>query len=315
MKKTEFSHFGKEKIIKEGHGYTQYELTVKEGKGIASTYPVFPGIQISVIEIKGQGIVPSIHGNGNIIELNHCLKGRIECQMKDGCLQYIGEGDIFLNTWDNHSTCLDTPLGEYKGIVITIDMDQANEEVHKAFPDLPFTVSKGIEHFFKEDKCFLIQAKSEIERLFLDMYTVEEEVKTLYFQLKMIEILMYLNYFDVTKEIQKGVFTRPQIEIAKEVQRQMISDPHKRYTIEELAQQHCISTTALKTYFKEVYGVPIATYMKEYRIKYAAKLLRETDETILSIALAVGYESQSKFGKVFKDIIKLTPMKYRKKYK
>ena len=40
----------------------------------------------------------------------------------------------------------------------------------------------------------------------------------------------------------------------------------------------------------------IGTYMKEYRIKQAAILLRQTQATIAEIANQVGYENQSKFA-------------------
>lgn len=56
----------------------------------------------------------------------------------------------------------------------------------------------------------------------------------------------------------------------------------------------------------------IATYMKEYRVHQAMKLLRETDATIADIAAKVGYETQGKFSKAFKDVVQVLPTEYRK---
>ena len=42
-------------------------------------------------------------------------------------------------------------------------------------------------------------------------------------------------------------------------------------------------------------------------------MLRETDESISSISASVGYESQSKFSKAFKDVMNILPTDYRKK--
>ena len=61
-----------------------------------------------------------------------------------------------------------------------------------------------------------------------------------------------------------------------------------------------------------MYGLPIASYMKEYRIRQAMKLLRDTDATIAEIAAQVGYETQGKFSKAFKDIADMLPTEYRK---
>ena len=52
--------------------------------------------------------------------------------------------------------------------------------------------------------------------------------------------------------------------------------------------------------------------MKEYRIKQAAILLRQTQATIAEIANQVGYENQSKFATAFRDILKISPAEYRK---
>ena len=58
--------------------------------------------------------------------------------------------------------------------------------------------------------------------------------------------------------------------------------------------------------------MPIASYMKAYRVKEAARLLRETGDSIAVIAGKVGYENQSKFTKAFKDIYHVLPTEYRK---
>lgn len=52
--------------------------------------------------------------------------------------------------------------------------------------------------------------------------------------------------------------------------------------------------------------------MKEYRIKQAAVLLRQTQATISEIAKQVGYENQSKFATAFRDIFNIAPAEYRK---
>ncbi len=66
--------------------------------------------------------------------------------------------------------------------------------------------------------------------------------------------------------------------------------------------------------FKGVYGVSISAYMKDCRIKKAIELLEKTDMDIMEIANAVGYQSQSRLGAAFKEIMKTTPSEYRKAY-
>nr|WP_294495285.1 AraC family transcriptional regulator [uncultured Mediterraneibacter sp.] len=95
----------------------------------------------------------------------------------------------------------------------------------------------------------------------------------------------------------------------------MTEHPERRYTIESLSKEYLINTATLKRVFKSVYGMPVASYMKQYRMTKAAELLSESDASIASVARSVGYESQSKFSAAFKDIMKILPTDYRRQYR
>lgn len=103
------------------------------------------------------------------------------------------------------------------------------------------------------------------------------------------------------------------VQTVNEIHRLLTADLKKRYTIEELALRFHINQTTLKTVFKTVFGRSIAAYMKEYRIKRAAELLTQSDNSISEIAAAVGYENQSKFTQAFKDVTGMLPKDYRKR--
>ncbi|MGI6203849.1 MAG: bifunctional transcriptional activator/DNA repair enzyme AdaA [Anaerovoracaceae bacterium] len=65
--------------------------------------------------------------------------------------------------------------------------------------------------------------------------------------------------------------------------------------------------------FKEAYGVTPKAYTNGLRLKAAQKMLRETDEKMLDIAMSVGFGSLSTFNRFFKEQTGLTPTEYRKK--
>ena len=104
-----------------------------------------------------------------------------------------------------------------------------------------------------------------------------------------------------------------QVQIIREINKCLTEDLQARHTIEELSAQYHINQTTLKTTFKSVYGMPIATYMKDYRIKQAMELLSKTDASIAEIAERVGYENQSKFTQAFKTVTGILPRDYRRK--
>lgn len=105
-----------------------------------------------------------------------------------------------------------------------------------------------------------------------------------------------------------------QLEVIRRIHDQLLENLGQRITIEELAKKYLMNTTTLKEAFKAVYGVSIAAHIKEHRMKKAAALLCDTNDTIQQIAQAVGYESQSKFTSAFKDTFQTLPSKYRKQH-
>jgi AraC-like DNA-binding protein len=105
------------------------------------------------------------------------------------------------------------------------------------------------------------------------------------------------------------------VEKVKAIQALLISDLTKNYTIEELSEQFDIALTPLKNCFKSVYGSPIFTYMRTYRMNYAAALLKSNKEIkITDIAGMVGYDSPSKFSSAFRQEMGKTPLEYRKSF-
>lgn len=79
-----------------------------------------------------------------------------------------------------------------------------------------------------------------------------------------------------------------------------------------LAAQYGMSLTALKDCFKAVYGKPIATFQREYRMQVAARWLVETGLSVAEIAGRLGYENPNKFSSAFKRVIGETPSAYRR---
>jgi len=102
-------------------------------------------------------------------------------------------------------------------------------------------------------------------------------------------------------------------EIIHRIHEYLLEHLADRVTIEDLSKQFLMNPTTLKKTFKDVYGMSLAAHMKQHRMVRAAKLLLETYDSIAQIALAVGYESQSRFTTAFKETYHMLPSMYRKK--
>ena len=75
--------------------------------------------------------------------------------------------------------------------------------------------------------------------------------------------------------------------------------------------KHKISVSHLQKIFKQVYGVPVYHYIKEYRLEQAAVELVRSTRPVTQIAQAAGYDNASKFSACFKKRYGATPSQYR----
>ena len=88
--------------------------------------------------------------------------------------------------------------------------------------------------------------------------------------------------------------------------------PAARWTVAQLAAAGGVSRTVLARRFRTLVGEAPLTYLTRWRMTVAARLLRETDLPIESVAARVGYGSPFAFGKAFKRSIGIAPGGYRR---
>ncbi|MEL6325211.1 MAG: helix-turn-helix transcriptional regulator, partial [Pseudomonadota bacterium] len=59
-------------------------------------------------------------------------------------------------------------------------------------------------------------------------------------------------------------------------------------------------------------GITPYQYVMRERLEEAKRLLRDTEWSLVDIAVATGFSSQSHFATTFKKSVKLTPLQYRR---
>ena len=73
-----------------------------------------------------------------------------------------------------------------------------------------------------------------------------------------------------------------------------------------------ISPSYLSALFPQVVGVSFREQLCRIRVEASKQLLLQGDQTLASIAVAVGFPDQSYFSKVFKRIVGVTPGRYQR---
>lgn len=82
-------------------------------------------------------------------------------------------------------------------------------------------------------------------------------------------------------------------------------------TLEETAQMLDITPEYLSTLFKREMGMNFSTFLKEFRISYAKRLLKGSNLKIYEIAEECGYNNSNYFTKVFKEVTGISPAEFR----
>lgn len=281
------------------------------GKGRVEMYALFPGIEAAYHAFLADQIVFHHDASPSVLELFHCRSGRVGWNMRGDTAIYLGAGDMAA-----HSTacCADShmlfPLGYAQGISFSVDLSCLAAHCPDIVAEAGVDIGR-LQRMFCDGKPAAVSACPELDRIFAALYTARPEARRPYLKLKAQELLLYLNEFQSTWK-SPTQYVSQQTERIQEIHRLLTEHPERRFTIEALSRRYSINTSTLKEAFKAVYGLPIASYMKEYRARQAMKLLRETDATVAEIAAQMGYETQGKFSKAFKDVAELSPMEYRK---
>lgn len=280
-----------------------------------SRHKVFDGIDLMFLDVKQETIQFYAKSHTKTFAINHCEEGRIECKFTSGDYLYMGPGDMSLG-WHIHADYQHEnyfPTKLFKGIVLLVDVEKTQPVldalVAEARIDLTQLANRFCEH---SDFGMMMEETESVRQIFSSLYKVPDQIKGHYFKLKVIEIFLLLSIISTTNHEKRSSYRKQQVDIVKAVNEYISTQFMKRITIDSLSDQFDIPTSTLKRCFKGVYGTTIHHYLKECRINAAKRLLQESDQSILEIANAVGYENGSKFTSAFKEATGVTPSAYRK---
>lgn len=85
----------------------------------------------------------------------------------------------------------------------------------------------------------------------------------------------------------------------------------ERITVDQLASRFGVSPSYLSRLFKKEVGISVSAYVRNKKIEAAKDLLKFSDYSMIEIANHLSFSSQSHFIQQFKEIVGITPKKYR----
>lgn len=103
--------------------------------------------------------------------------------------------------------------------------------------------------------------------------------------------------------------TMSQLKKVKDIIIENMADPP---SLEELSKTVGLNIKKLKQGFKEVYGAPVFSFLLNYKLEFAKKLLTENQLNVNEIGNKVGYSNSSHFIAAFKRKFGITPKQFTK---
>jgi AraC-like DNA-binding protein len=91
----------------------------------------------------------------------------------------------------------------------------------------------------------------------------------------------------------------------------MHADPARAWGLDDLAKACAMSRTTFAAHFKATAAIPPLTYLTEWRMRLAARALRDNNTSIAALAESLGYGSESAFSHAFKRCIGISPKNFR----
>jgi len=143
-------------------------------------------------------------------------------------------------------------------------------------------------------------------------YNLNNSIRNLYFKGKAYELLSL--YFNRSEDanVEQCPFLMDEtnvvkIRMAKDIIINRMTEPP---TLQELADEIQLSLKKLKEGFKEIYGDTVFSFLFDYKMEVARKLLESGNNNVNEVGLKVGYSTASHFISAFKKKYGTTPKKY-----
>ena len=143
-------------------------------------------------------------------------------------------------------------------------------------------------------------------------FSLNTSIKQLYFKGKAYELLSLFFNRSKDADIEQCPFLVDEVNVAKLKRAKdiIITQMAEPPSLQELADTIGLSLKKLKEGFKQIYGDSVYSFLFDYKMEVARKLLESGTYNVNEVGLRVGYSTASHFISAFKKKYGTTPKKY-----
>ncbi|MGB5819953.1 MAG: AraC family transcriptional regulator [Saonia sp.] len=250
--------------------------------------------------------------DSSFIQFHFCLKGNAKFIFNDGryALEVSEENSLLL-----YNTQTDLPMNlELNANSWLVSVIMTIRKFHSLFSKeanyIPFLSAEN-----KEKKYYSQDGVSPAIAVILSQimnYNLHPSIKELYIRGKVYELIsLYFNKSeDADIEHCPFLIDEDNVKRIRQAKEIMISRMAEPPTLTELSEEIGLSLKKLKEGFKQIYGDSVFSFLFDYKMEYARKMLETGQHNVNEVGLKVGYSTASHFIAAFKKKYNTTPKKY-----
>ena len=142
---------------------------------------------------------------------------------------------------------------------------------------------------------------------------VDEDFKWIFRKIKTEELVCRL-LIELEKRKDKQIYplNKRDVRAIYGIKEEILNHLDTPPVINDLAIKVNMSPTKLKTIFRQIFGDSIFSYYQDFRMKEAARLLKEEQLSVSDVGYQLGFSNLSHFSRLFEKHIGMKPKRYSK---
>jgi len=306
---------GFNKIYNKGCGQYSYQIPQELGSGHLKQLLSCENARImefdmnllKQVELNGTSGVPHI-------DMLFCLGDDLQWELPQTGKKFeMLSGESYMGTSEETvKRCIYPAKCDVKLIEIKMPLKKMKDNIDKICKD------SGFYNYFSERVwCDNLKITPSINAILHQMLKCpyEESLRYLYMEGKLMELVaVYLNEVmyqskGISKSISLSKDDVKSIYKAKDILDKSIT---QKITLSYLSKEVCLNEFKLKKGFKELFGMPVYTYLLDKRLELAKLFLEEKKFRVSDVANLVGYGNMSHFAAAFRKKYGANPSEYVK---
>ena len=268
-----------------------------------------------ILKFQNETTIPQLISRGissSYIQFHFNVKGKSKCLFNNGNYQLPLEEEKSLLVYNPKQ---DLPLNlELQPRSWLISLVISIEKFHSLFSEeakySPFLTLENKDKKYYQDGTITPSMAIVLNQLM--NFNLMPTIKSLYFKAKAYELLSLQFNRAGDPDVEQCPFLSDEVNIlkirkAKDIVISRMAEPP---SLQELSDEIGLSLKKLKEGFKQIYGDSVYSFLFDYKMEYARKLLDSGEYNVNEVGLKVGYSTASHFIASFRKKFGTTPKKY-----